>query len=515
MVRHSIPKLKVNTLRRMFIAGKFSRVQAAKDLGIARTTVNLYIREFNLIVSNAPDKLIDMDYYWPVDSRPERAKELHAYFLKVIPVLILQVVGPKLRSDVVYSLYIKDQTDYYSFSRFKVYFFKWCKDNDICLNSTKRIESFTAEEIVILKQWKGSNNHYKWRIATILEAAHTRKSLLKTMDKVECCFKSVLSWIDIFQTKGFDGFEYSYTLNAGIAAQVKEKKENLLHLIEQSPKLHGFQKISWTTTDLAIAFAEVYKIPMSQALISKYLQDMGIRFRKAREVLTSPDPLFREKFRAIQTILENLGEKEKFFSIDEYGPFSVRPKGGRSLALPGRRPSYPQVDKGKGWFIMTAALELSTNQMTHFYSRIKDTGEMIKLIDLLRLEYYDQDKLYLSWDAASWHASKLLYAHIDYVNLAGKPQVALAPLPSCAQFLNVIESVFSGMSKSIIHNSDYGSVGECQAAIDSYYQKRNHYFLENPKHAGNIIWGKERVKPVFDKANLCRSPTAWTKFKKR
>jgi hypothetical protein len=44
------------------------------------------------------------------------------------------------------------------------------------------------------------------------------------------------------------------------------------------------------------------------------------------------------------------------------------------------------------------------------------------------------------------------------------PSVELAPLPSGAQFLNVIESVFSGMSRAILHNSNYGSVRECKAA---------------------------------------------------
>jgi hypothetical protein len=37
----------------------------------------------------------------------------------------------------------------------------------------------------------------------------------------------------------------------------------------------------------------------------------------------------------------------------------------------------------------------------------------------------------------------------------GGPTVETAPLPSGAQFLNVIESVFSGLARSIIHNSDY------------------------------------------------------------
>jgi hypothetical protein len=49
--------------------------------------------------------------------------------------------------------------------------------------------------------------------------------------------------------------------------------------------------------------------------------------------------------------------------------------------------------------------------------------------------------------------------------------VKLAPLPCRAQFLNVIESVFNGMSISIIHNSDYESVDAAKAAIDRYFEK--------------------------------------------
>jgi len=37
--------------------------------------------------------------------------------------------------------------------------------------------------------------------------------------------------------------------------------------------------------------------------------------------------------------------------------------------------------------ILTAALELSRNQVTHFYSHAKNTEEMIKMADLLRTEY--------------------------------------------------------------------------------------------------------------------------------
>ena len=99
---------------------------------------------------------------------------------------------------------------------------------------------------------------------------------------------------------------------------------------------------------------------------------------KTRKVLTSCDPEYRQKVHHIQCILRELQEDEVFFSIDEFGPFSVRAQGGRKLVEPGELPTVPQYQKSKSSLIMTAALELSRNQITHFYSPRKDTGEMIR-----------------------------------------------------------------------------------------------------------------------------------------
>ena len=86
------------------------------------------------------------------------------------------------------------------------------------------------------------------------------------------------------------------------------------------------------------------------------------------------------------------------------------------------------------------------------------------------------------------------------------PIVELAPLPSCAQFLNVSESVFSGMARAIIHNSDYASVEAAKAAIDRYFSERNDHFQKHPRRAGKKLWGKERVEPEFNEANNCKDP---------
>jgi hypothetical protein len=253
-------------------------------------------------------------------------------------------------------------------------------------------------------------------------------------------------------------------------------------------------------------------VDLHVSTIRAIIKDAGYRWRKARKVLTSNDPYYREKLMRMTAILSALKPGERFFSIDEFGPFAVKLKGGRVLAAPGDVPSVPQFQKSKGSLIMTAALELSTNQVTHFYSKEKNTGEMLKLLDRLLDQYSDCEKLYLSWDAGSWHDSHALHARVEAVNNGtyrpGKkiPKVELVPLPSRAQFLNVIESVFSGMARAIIHNSDYQSVGEAMEAIDRYFRERNEHFRLRPKRAGKKIWGKEPAPSEFSESNNCKDP---------
>jgi len=115
-------------------------------------------------------------------------------------------------------------------------------------------------------------------------------------------------------------------------------------------------------------------------------------------------------------------------------------------------------------------------------------------------------------DAASWHSSSMFLKELgklndwDYRNKNQLPKIILKPLPARAQFLNVIESVFSGMSNSVIQNSNYDSVDEMKKAIDRYFEERNNFFRQNQHSAGNKIWGRERTKPTFSVSNNCKTP---------
>ena len=291
-------------------------------------------------------------------------------------------------------------------------------------------------------------------------------------------------------------------------ARDKTYRDAVFEILHAPPSTYGINRTTWRQKDIHSVMAK-RGLRIARSNIQKIIQDAGYRYRKAKKVLTSTDPNYKDKLKEITRTLQNLGPNEKFFSIDEYGPFAIKIQGGRSLVPRGHVRTVPQRQRSKGTLIITGALELSTNQITHFYSPAKNTAEMVKLLHRLVDKYADQECVYLSWDAASWHASKAFNASVREVNSmrgSGRPQVKLLPLPSCAQFLNVIESVFSGMARAIIHNSDFPSLEAAQDAIDKYFAERNDHFSEHPQRAGQKIWGDERVPSEFSVTHNCKDP---------
>ena len=322
---------------------------------------------------------------------------------------------------------------------------------------------------------------------------------------------SVRKYVRVFAAGGVEALFANGRRIGGRRADNQATRRAVFALLHEPPSAFGINRTTWRMADLTRVLRE-RGTPVCAQVVREITRSAGWRWRRARKVLTSTDPEYRAEVHHIRSILAELQENEAFFSIDEFGPFSIRAQGGRALVAPGEILTVPQYQKSKGSLIMTAALELSRNQITHFYSPRKDTGEMLRMLAKLIQEYKHKSRVYLSWDAASWHISKMLRDHVDQHNEAiikgetAEPAVALAPLPSGAQFLNVIESVFSGMARAIIANSNYASVDEARAAIDRYIQERNEKFKCTPKRAGGSIWGKEREPPRFSESNNCKDP---------
>jgi transposase len=322
---------------------------------------------------------------------------------------------------------------------------------------------------------------------------------------------TVRKWVERYRSKGLEGLVDSSSRPHRIPRQLlkpgKDLRDAVMAMLHTPPVDYGFNRTTWRLRDLQPALA-AKGVVASRHSIRGVIRDAGYQWKKARVSLTSTDPEYRRKIDAIKSTLANLETDEAFFSIDELGPVAVKMRGGLSLQPPGGVRTVPQWQKSRGAFILTAALELSKNQVTYFFSEAKNTKETVHLIELLRRTYRGYRTLYLSWDAAVWHSSKELEARIAFLNEWAAhdqaPVLRIVPLPTSAQFLNVIESIFSGLARAVLHNSDYASLEEAKTAVARYIDERNAAFLKTPRKAGQSIWKMERVPSLFHEANNCK-----------
>jgi transposase len=374
----------------------------------------------------------------------------------------------------------------------------------------QKILTLSNEERKTLESWKRSTMtkagiSKRSEIIFLLAEGNTPIKVARIM---RVSRQMVYKWAKRFLDHGLDGLMRRKP-NKIKKYEDERIKAAVFAMLHAPPSDYGINRTSWKLDDLKLCLLKK-GIAISKGYIRKIIKGAGYSWRKAKVVLTSNDPEYRKKLDEIQSILSNLKSDGRFFSIDEFGPFAIKMHGGRKLVAPDKNHSIPQYQKSKGFLIVTGALELATNQVTHFYSQRKNTAEMIKLLEILLAKYKTCKNIYLSWDAARWHASKALYERVDKINNKSNypdsliPKVTLAPLPKSAQFLNIIESVFSGMATAIIHNSNYESKKAAKVAIDRYFKERNENFKKNPKKAGKKIWRNELVIPVFNESNICK-----------
>ena len=372
-------------------------------------------------------------------------------------------------------------------------FFKQIMYTDYEKRYKGKIRFIEQDDYEILEKWRRGNDKKKWeRSVAILE--NFNMSFDEISQKVERPIDAIKKWLSIFNGHGLDGLNNSLKgKKRKLPDKVKEKTKRILKTFHHKPSEYNINRSNWTLASLGKVYENQFGERISPSSVGRHLKNSGYSIKKAKSVLTSPDPDYREKVEELLKVLRSLTDAEEFFFVDELGPLRVKKYGGRCFVKKGESLITPQNQKPKGSITLSAALSAKTNQVTWLYEKSKDSSSMINLIESLFNQYHNKLKLFITWDAASWHSSNELLEWLDEFNhetakIQHGPYIELIPLPSCSQFLNVIEAVFSGMKRAVIHHSNYQSETEMKRAISLHFQERNEFFLDNPKRAGKKIW---------------------------
>jgi transposase len=346
----------------------------------------------------------------------------------------------------------------------------------------------------ILLKWRNSKDKDLWDKAVAVLENH-KLSLEEISKKIERSIRVIKNWIADYNHHGVNclNSERKKRRPDKKTDLAEQRKTRLMEILHDRPQSFDINRSNWNHPSLAFAYNKKFGEQLSKSTISRLLRATGYTIKKARRVLTSPDSDYREKVDLVLATLQNLKSDELFFFIDELGPLRVKKYGGKAVVFKDEVPTYPQVQQHRGSITMAGALCATTNQVTWFYGPSKDSQLMIDLIEILFNQHPMATQIYLTWDAASWHSSNQLVEWLDEFNAETAiadlgPIIHLVPLPTSSQFLDVIESIFSGMKRAVIHHSDYKSETEMKSAISRHFMERNAYFAENPKRVGKKIW---------------------------
>jgi transposase len=305
--------------------------------------------------------------------------------------------------------------------------------------------------------------------------------------------RTTRSYFRVYSQAGPAALFGSSTQSSAMPFGGTEKMRRILELLHQQPTSFDINRTSWTQKALIQVYTARYNETISRHSVERLIKDAGYSWRKARRVLTSPDPDYREKVELLGRTLTSLSDRDLLFFVDEWGPVQVRKRGGKAYSPKHSVPRVPRRQTSKGTVALVAALSATTNQMTWTFTKTKYTRSMASLLEILYDQYQTYSRLYVAWDAVSWHNSGELTTWLDQFNeitrrRASGPVIELVPLPTSAQFLNVIEGIFSGMTRAVIDNSDYGRPEDMKLAISRYFSDRNQRFREHPQRAGKAIW---------------------------
>ncbi len=348
------------------------------------------------------------------------------------------------------------------------------------------------EEIKTLHGYQNSTSKITRNRAVCFLMANENKTLLDIMIATKAKRSTVHGWLTRFKKERLSFIELKRDRKKH-NLELRERKNRIVEILHQSPHEFDINRTTWILADIAKVYQQQYDHSLSTSSVRRAIKEANYTWRRARRVLTSNDPEFKEKAQAVLDVLRNLKENEVFFFLDEAGPWRVKKYGGTSLTAPGKTKKYPEFQPRKGHVIFIGALNAIDNQVIWFFVDSKNSASVNSMLTAIYYSNLCRSTIYVTWDCASWHSSKELSDHIDKLtvdNTTG-PELKILPLPKKAQYLNVIESVFSGLKKAVIHNSDYKNVYEMQKAISEHFYTRNEYFWENPKKVGHKIWDAE------------------------
>jgi transposase len=219
----------------------------------------------------------------------------------------------------------------------------------------------------------------------------------------------------------------------------------LLATLQQSPQQFGLARSRWRLDDLrqvVPALADYHR-----ASLSRLLQRLGVRKRRGRYALTSPDPAYQtklERIARVDALVRRHPTRARLLYLDEF-TLHVQPDLGACFSPAGVEPVAAPALGMPRYYRYAGAIDPHSGQVVWRTGRSMGTQNLARFLRQLR-RVYPAERLFVVWDNWPPHRTPAIVA------TARRLQIYLLPLPTYAPWTNPIEQLWRWLTQTLVHH---------------------------------------------------------------
>lgn len=336
------------------------------------------------------------------------------------------------------------------------------------------------QQEALYAQMKATQNAKWYRRLKVIDLSAQGHSVGELAQMFNICAGTIRRYIHSFNENGLNSLQPGY--GQGRPLRLTWTKAYWLDLLAQSPAdlpLLETADQNWTQALLRRYLAKYHQIEATQTTISKTLRRLGIRWRRAKRRVYSPDPLYVVKRQRVAD-LQQLATSGSLTTGAAAHPRSDEPPKAATLVFLDSTDLHwcPDIGSTYGpigqqvkvntpglenpWYALFGSLCFPSGEGLYTVHRRKRAAELLEHLQLL-IELDPNHFWFVVLDNASAHTTPA----IETFASEHHEQLELVYLPTYSPHLNHIERLWRLMRSRVTRNRFYESLNAvAQAAVD-------------------------------------------------
>ena len=248
-----------------------------------------------------------------------------------------------------------------------------------------------------------------------------------------------------------------------------EQKDELVALATSRPRDLGLPFSQWSLSRLRQEAMDRRIVDsISIEWLRVILDEADVSHQSIKTWKASKDPRFEEKRKRIDRLTHTRHNPPVVLSMDEIGPLSLRPHGGKGWfprGHPQRIPSTYTRLRGTRYLYLT--LNVYHQRLTGKFYRHKGGGPWLDYLQRERARYPSDHRVHIIQDNLSAHWTPAIR------RWARKSNTTLVASATQASWMNPVESHAGDLQKMVMDGSDFGSWAEVRREFAKAMTYRN------------------------------------------